>query len=273
MSSIKQAIVNAIMHVTTDPAYAGRSYETPEAARDDFAKALIAVLFPENPTLESVSVAPVAKKPRAKKAAASAKAADPVVEQLADSLATLTVAEAVETPAAEPKAKNPRAKKAVTAVPVAVEEGSNAAASAPPPEEKEKKARKPKDPDAVKLTAAQVNKAKEIAKTVGVEFDKKAFLAWMGQLTAEERREPLEVMVRTYLSPSAAAPAAPLTEVYKELEKECVSVTFMGEEYWVEVETGKVYKTEMKADGKGEVDTFVGMVGQAKFEQMVVPSE
>ena len=267
MSSIKQVIVNAINKVTTtpNPAYADRIYETADAARDDFVKALLAELFPENPTLESVPVAPAAKKPRAKKA----KAAEPVpvVEPVAEPVAEPATAVAAEPAAAEPaapaekekKPRKPRAKKVV------VEEGSNAAADAPVPEEKEKKARKPKDPDAVKLTAAQVTKAKDIAKTVGVEFDKKAFLAWMGQLTAEERREPLEVMVRAYLSPSAPSAPAESAGVEKYDDLDLVSVKFMDEEYWVEAETGNVFQNN------GKVDVKVGMVGQAKFEHMVVP--
>ena len=48
-SSLKQTIVDAVMRVTTDPKYSNRSYETPEAARDDFIKGLIAELFPESP--------------------------------------------------------------------------------------------------------------------------------------------------------------------------------------------------------------------------------
>jgi hypothetical protein len=264
MSSLKQAIVNAIMEVTSNPAYAsGKNYESAEAARDDFVKHLLAVLFPENPGMEMPPVVvkeEKVKKPRAKKAAKAVEAEAPVAEAPA-------VAEAVTVPVVEEtapvaeKVKKPRAKKPKAEAPA---EGSNAAAPAP---EKEKKARKPKDTDgAVKLTAAQVTKAKEIAKTVGVEFDKKAFLAWMGQLTEEERREPLEVMVRTYLSPAkSSAPAEPDSVVYKELDM--TAVMFEGEEYWVHAESGVVYKTV------DEVDVKVGMVGQAKFEHMVVPAE
>jgi hypothetical protein len=272
MSSLKQAIVNAIMEVTSNPAYAsGKNYESAEAARDDFVKQLLAVLFPENPGTEMPPVVEEkvkVKKPRAKKAAKATEAA-PAVEEaapVAEAVAPAVeeaVAPAVEAaPVAEKeKVKKPRAKKAKAEAPA---EGSNAAAPAP---EKEKKPRKPKDTDgAVKLTATQVTKAKEIAKTVGVEFDKKAFLAWMGQLTEEERREPLETMVRAYLSPAASsAPAAPVNDVYKELEM--TAVMFEGEEYWVHAESGAVYKTEDNVDKK------VGMVGQAKFEHMVVPAE
>lgn len=51
MSSLKQTIINAVLKVTSDPKYEGKQYETPEAARDDFAKALIAELFPESPEM------------------------------------------------------------------------------------------------------------------------------------------------------------------------------------------------------------------------------
>jgi hypothetical protein len=301
MSSIKQVIVNAIMRIATpDPAVEPAVYESAEAARDDFVKKLLAELFPENPGTEMPPVK--VKKPRAKKAAEAA------VDQLTDSLAAMSVAEpavaeekpakkprakkpqaekpaeegsnaaAVPPPAEEKPAKKPRAKKAKAEAPVAVPaaDGSNAAA-VPPAEEKPAKkprAKKAEAGEAVKLTAAQVTKAKEIAKTVGVEFDKKAFLMWMGQLTEEERREPLEVMVRAYLSPvaSSAAPAPSPKEVV-DVGQECVAVEFDGEEYWVNPVTRVVFKTEIKPDGKGEVDIKVGMVGLAKFEHMVVPTE
>jgi len=279
MSSLKQAIVNAIMEVTSNPAYAsGKNYESAEAARDDFVKHLIAVLFPENPGAEMPPVK--VKKPRAKKAKAEAtEAVAPVVAEavapaveavpVVEAAVTVPVVEAAVTApvvAEKEKVKKPRAKKPKAEAPA---EGSNAAAAAPAPE-KEKKPRKPKDTDgAVKLTATQVTKAKEIAKTVGVEFDKKAFLAWMGQLTEEERREPLEVMVRAYLSPAAPAPApAPApSAVEQHKEVECIGVEFEGEEYWVNPVTRVVYKTV------DEVDVNVGVVGLAKFEHMVVPAE
>jgi hypothetical protein len=191
-----------------------------------------------------------AKKPRAKK---------PKAEKPAEEGSN---AAAVPPPAEEKPAKKPRAKKPKA------EEGSNAAAVPPAEEKPAKKPRvkKAEEGDAVKLTAAQVNKAKEIAKTVGVEFDKKAFLMWMGQLTEEERREPLEVMVRAYLSPSAtAAPVPSAVEQHKDVE--CIGVEFEGEEYWVSPVSRTVYKTV------GEVDVKVGVVGLAKFEHMVVPTE
>ena len=269
MSSIKQVIVNAIMRIATpDPAVEPAVYESAEAARDDFVKKLLAELFPENPGTEMPPVK--VKKPRAKKAA---KAGEAAVDQLTDSLAAMTVAEpavAEEKPAKKPRAKKPKAEKPA-------EEGSNAAAVPPPAEEKPAKkprAKKAEAGEAVKLTAAQVTKAKEIAKTVGVEFDKKAFLMWMGQLTEEERREPLEVMVRAYLSPvasSAAPPPSPKEVV--DVGQKCVAVEFDGEEYWVNPVTRVVFKTEIKPDGKGEVDVKVGMVGLAKFAHMVVPAE
>lgn len=53
-SALKQVIVNAIAKVSTDPVYAGREYANPEEARHDFTKALIEVLFPENPSVPAV---------------------------------------------------------------------------------------------------------------------------------------------------------------------------------------------------------------------------
>ena len=54
MSSLKQVIINAIVKVSTDPAYAGREYASQDAAREDFVKALIEQLFPENPSVPAV---------------------------------------------------------------------------------------------------------------------------------------------------------------------------------------------------------------------------
>jgi hypothetical protein len=299
MSSIKQVIVNAIMRIATpDPAVEAAVYESAEAARDDFVKKLLAELFPENPGMELPPVK--VKKPRAKKAAA----VDQLTDSLA-AMTVSEPAVAEEKPAVteEKPAKKPRAKKAKAEAPVAepVDEGSNAAA-VPPAEEKpakkprakkakaeaappaegsnaaavppaeEKPAKKPRakkaeSGEAVKLTAAQVTKAKEIAKTVGVEFDKKAFLTWMGQLSEEERREPLEGMVRAYLSPSTSSAAAASTAIEQHEEMNCIGVEFEGEEYWVNPSTRIVYKTQ------GEVEVKVGVVGLAKFEHMVVPAE
>jgi hypothetical protein len=305
MSSIKQVIVNAIMRIATpDPAVEAAVYESAEAARDDFVKKLLAELFPENPGMELPPVK--VKKPRAKKAAAVDQLTDslaamtvsePAVAEEKPAVteekpakkprakkdkAEASVAEpaaegsnaAAVPPAEEKPAKKPRAKKAKAEAEAPAAEGSNAAA-APPAEEKPAKkprAKKAESGEAVKLTAAQVTKAKEIAKTVGVEFDKKAFLTWMGQLSEEERREPLEGMVRAYLSPSTSSAAAPSPqEVYADLE--CVAVEFEGEEYWVNPVSRDVFKTQVGPNGKGEVDVKVGVVGLAKFEHMVVPAE
>jgi hypothetical protein len=53
-SALKNVIVSAILKVTSDPAYAGREYASPDAAREDFTKALIELLFPENPSVPAV---------------------------------------------------------------------------------------------------------------------------------------------------------------------------------------------------------------------------
>jgi len=53
-STLKNVIVSAILKVSSDPAYAGREYASPDAAREDFTKALIELLFPENPSVPAV---------------------------------------------------------------------------------------------------------------------------------------------------------------------------------------------------------------------------
>ncbi len=70
MYSLKQTIIDAVLRVTADAKYANREYETAEAARTDFVKALIAELFPECPDMpgqkaESVEI-PVLEQAMAK---------------------------------------------------------------------------------------------------------------------------------------------------------------------------------------------------------------
>jgi len=50
-SSLKQTIVDATLRVFHDPKYAEIEFKTPEVAREEFVKALIAELFPECPDM------------------------------------------------------------------------------------------------------------------------------------------------------------------------------------------------------------------------------
>lgn len=53
-SSLKQTIVDAALRVFHDPKYADTEFKTPEDARDEFIKALIAELFPECPEMPAL---------------------------------------------------------------------------------------------------------------------------------------------------------------------------------------------------------------------------
>lgn len=56
MSSLKQTVIDAVLRVTNDSKYRNREYETPNAAREDFVKALIAELFPESPDMPGAKI-------------------------------------------------------------------------------------------------------------------------------------------------------------------------------------------------------------------------
>lgn len=245
MNSLKQTIVNAVLRVIADPQYKDRDYSTPQEARDDFVKALIAELFPEspempNPTAVEVPTLPASPKEKKKpgrKPKAAAKPAEPVAE---------------EKPA-EPVAEEKPAEPAEPAKPV-----KQRAKPGPKPKVK------PEGP--VNLEKLNPTHSKKL-KAANVE-DKKAFLAYANGLTAEEYgSKTFEDHIKNYLdslAPAAAVPDTPKTLV---AEVETIEVEFNGETYYVDPATKKVYKEE------GTVSVHVGDVGLAKFADMKIPDD
>jgi glucan-binding YG repeat protein len=293
MNSIKQVIVNAVYKVSEDPQYANKDYPTPQDARADFIKSLIAELFPDNPSVpESTYVAPVAvaeKKKRAPKAkkeeeaevkvevpvVAEAKAEEPKEKKKrapkAKKVAELTTDMKHEEVVAEVKAevKVEEVKAEVKAEEVKPEEPKEKKKRAPKAKKEEteevkeekkpkttKKEEKPKHVE--KLSPTDTKKLKAIADEAKQEFDKKAVLAYLNGLEKETLdSKTLEEHAREFYVPKETI-----------VEKELLCVDFKGEEYYVDTDTTpmKVYKSE------GEVDKLVGHVGALEFADMVVPS-
>ena len=268
-SSLKQVIVQAIVKVSTDPAYAGQEYTTPEAAREDFTKALLAELFPENP---SVPVVKEKKKPGPKPKVTPAPPSP-------DSLA----------PPAEPEKEKEKkvrapmseeAKAAMVAKRKATMEAKKAVEPATPPKETPalppsppkapKKAKKPAEPTPAgpvnldKFTPTQKKKVKEIA---GETVDVKDVLSYLNGLSnAAFHDKKLEDHFRDYAA--SLKPAEPEPEPEQETqtqEVDLVEVDFEGTTYAVNPETKRVYTV----DENGNAEP-VGYVGMAKFADMVL---
>lgn len=211
MSSLKQAVIDAVTRVTTDSKYQDRIYETPEAARDDFIKALISELFPESPEMPMNVTLPT----------------------LEDAMAKLTIVEPKPEVKPEPEAK---------------------------PKKKSEPKPKPEGPVNIeKLNPTQTKKLKAASEELKVELDKKAFLAYLNGLTAEEfDAKKFDDHIKDFLASKTKPATANIMTV---------EVDFEGETYYVDPKTKKVYKTE------GSVDRYVGDVGLAKFAEMEIPED
>jgi hypothetical protein len=293
MNSIKQVIVNAVYKVSEDPQYANKDYPTPQDARADFIKSLIAELFPDNPSVpESTYVAPVVVAEKKKRAPKAKKEAEVKVE--VPVVAEVKTEEVVaEAKTEEPKKKRaPKSKKEPEVVAEAKTEEVTtdmkhkevvAEVKAEEPKEKKKRAPKAKKEEEVKgeepkeekkpktkkekeekpkhvekLSPTDTKKLKAIADEAKQEFDKKAVLAYLNGLEKETLdSKTLEEHARDFYAPKEVM-----------VEKELLVVEFKGEEYCVDTDSTpmKVYKSE------GEVDKLVGHVGALEFADMVVPS-
>ena len=242
MNSLKQVIVNAIMKVSADPAYAGREYPTSEEARRDFIVALIAELFPECP--ECVFPSDVQSSGNVD---VNAEGGGPVA------------------PAKEKKKRAP--KKAPVVEEKTVEEKTPAVVEVPVTEaapEKKKRAPKAKAADAVnhpkKLNKTEENKVKKLAKELKVEAKDEDVLTYLNGLSAEDyAAKSFDEHVRTFLTPPKET--APVEAV----AKRGLLVDFKGKDYWIDPATKKVYETN------GSVDEHIGHVGMLEFAEMEIP--
>ena len=268
MTSLKQIIVNAILKVSSDPMYAGRTYALPEDARDDFIKALIAELFPECPDYMVPSAV------QASEVAVVEQVAEQVAEQEKDGggpvagtkrkLSKEEKEEAKKAKEAEKKAKE----EAKEAEKKAKEEAKKAKAEAPA-EEKKKPGPKPKPKvetdgpiNLEKLNPTQTKKLKTIAEELKVDADKKAFHTYINSLPkAEYDAKTFDDHVRAFLQPTQAAPEEPVLT-------KCARVEWpegSGTVYLVDPETQKVYAP------RGNINEYVGHVGMLEFEGLEIP--
>ena len=251
MSSIKQLIVNAILKVTAaNPALDREGAPTAEEARDEFIRALLAELFPEDPAMPVLPQQTEPPKPTEEPETGKKKRA------------------------AAAKAKR-EAKKQDVSPPVLETAGSNAAAgaggSAEPEPPKEKKPRKPKaEKPAEGANLAKIdptwrkhlkNADKEHAKELEPEL-----LKYLNGLSKEEfDSKKAEEHVAAFVASRAAKP-----EDDGKVEADLVVVEFNGKEYFVNPETKRVYEGEGECDAEGNWTSYkgVGYVGMAAFAEM-----
>lgn len=147
----------------------------------------------------------------------------------------------------------------------------------PPKAEKKKpgpkpKAKKSEGPVNIeKLNPTQTKKLKQIADELKVEGDKKKLLEYLNSLSSDEfDSRKFDDHIRAFLTP------VPAPEPEKKMaEVSLMSVDFNDKEYFVDVESKRVF------EGAGEYDEEVGWtsynpvgyVGMAAFKDMEMPSE
>jgi hypothetical protein len=298
MSSIKQLIVNAIIKVSGENPALNREGELSALeARDDFIKALLAELFPEDP---SVPVATPKKTKKTKKNAAPAAApgvvaevvAEVVVEPTPEPAAPVSVEPVAESspgkkkraPMSEEakaamKAKREAtlaAKKAVSPAPEVVESSeSNAAAGAgpaPEPEKvKEKKTKKVKpaeDANLAKIDPTWRKHLKHADKENAKELEPE-LLKYLNALSKEDfNAKKAEEHVADFVA--SRKPAAPADD--GKVEADLIVVDFNDKDYYVNPETKRVYEGEGVCDAEGNWTNYkgVGYVGMAAFAEMTL---
>lgn len=229
----------------------------------------VPVSAPEAPAKE--------KKPRKKKADSPASTAEKKPRKKKETPPTTTVsappADVIEVvvhapePAPAPaKEKKPRKKKADSPAPATPPTAPAPTEAPPAAPKKEKKVKSPK-PEGVnldKLTPTQVKKLKAVADELHVELDKKAFLAHLNLMSAEDfGSKTLEAHYRSLIQPPAATPVVE----QQDRDLDAVEVTFNGKTYYVDESDMRVYEQQ------GEVSVPVGYVGMAAFKDLVLPQE
>jgi translation initiation factor 1 (eIF-1/SUI1) len=217
-------------------------------------------------TKEEKAAAKAAKPPKAPKV----KATEPVPEPTPVVPAPVVPApeepkvEEVKKAAKAPKVKTPEPKPVVpTPVVPAPEE--------PKVEEVKKAAKAPKEPKAKfvgnleKLTPTQDKLLKKTAADGNVQFaiDTKAkFIAFVNAMDNKDfNAKKLEEHMKAFFAPKAV-------EVK---DADCLATEFKGKEYWVDVNNGDVYESEIHEGS--EIDKKVGKVGLLYFADMKMPVE
>ena len=149
----------------------------------------------------------------------------------------------------------------------------------PPPVVAPKPVAKPEVP-VFTFTPTLTKKFAEIAKEYKVSHEdrKQDFLEFVKQMSTKDysAKAPQDHM-RDFLKPRPAMPsnaaaafgaitAPPPKPEMVEVNENCVQVLYKGREYWVGEDSKRVYLTS--AEG---VDEFVGVMGLAEFDGMVMP--
>lgn len=250
MSSIKQLIVNAIIKVSAaNPALDREGEPTAEQARDDFIRALLAELFPEDPSMPALPQQADPPKPTEEPETGKKKRA------------------------AAAKAKREAKKSQDVSPPVLETVGSNADAGAggsaepaPEPEPvKEKKPRKPKPAEGANLAKIDPTWRKFI-RNVDKSFSKELepeLLKYLNGLSKEEfAAKKGEEHVAEFVASRKPDDG--------KVEAELTVVEFNGKEYYVNPETKRVYEGEGECDAEGNWTSYkgVGYVGMAAFAEM-----
>jgi hypothetical protein len=308
MSSIKQLIVNAIIKVSeANPALDREGEPTAEEARDAFIKALLAELFPEDPSVPVVAPKKTKKTKKTKDEPVVVAKVDDLPPPLEKVPETEVAPVVVEVPAAETPSKKKRApmseeaKAAMKAkreatlaakkaggqpVSPAPEEsvmetsGSNAAAGAgpaPAPEVKEKKAKKPKAAEDVNLAKVDPTWRKHLkhADKDHVKELEPELLKYLNALSKEDfNAKKAEDHVADFIA-SRVTKAVESAQADGKVETDLIVVEFEGKEYFVNPETKRVYEGEGTCDAEGNWTNYkgVGYVGMAAFADMKVEDE
>jgi hypothetical protein len=292
MSSIKQLIINAIIKVSgTNPALDREGEPTAIEARDMFIQALMAELFPEDPSV------PVAAPQKAKKTKKTEKTIVTVektdVEVPADAAVEVPVVE-VEAEPSPKKKRAPMSDEAKAAMKAKrdatlaakkaggevvspgtsdsiLETSTDAAPAVAAEPVKEKKPRKPKvaeDANLAKVDSTFKKYLKAADKDHWKELEPE-LLAYLNAFSKEDfHAKGAEEHVADFIASRVTKAVADDGKV----EADLVVVDFEGKEYYVNPETKRVYEGEGVFDEETGWTNYkpVGYVGMAAFEKMTL---
>ncbi len=292
MSSIKQLIVNAIIKVSGENPSLNREGEpSADQARDDFIKALLAELFPEDPTVPVPSpkktkakktkdvpvevVVPAAEPTPSPEPSPEKKKRAPMSEETKAAMkvkrdATLAAKKATLAAKNTVAAESP-APEAVAAVAAPVE-------AEPVKEKKPKKAKVVEDVNLPKLDPTWKKYLKNADKEHAKELEPE-LLKVLNAMTKEEfNAKKAEEHVTTFInsrnlaasSGAGSASAASASVDDEKVEAELTEIEFNGNTYFVNPETKRVYEGEGEFDEETGWTNYkpVGYVGMAAFAEM-----
>jgi hypothetical protein len=129
---------------------------------------------------------------------------------------------------------------------------------------KKPRAKKEKDPNVNldKINPTQTKKIKAISEELKVEVDKKTFLVYLNEMTADEfNAKKFEEHVRSFASPASVEGAHP-----EAVETDAMEVEFDGKTYLVFADKKVFHMNE-----EGEPSVLAGYVGMSAFKKMEMP--